>query len=121
MGVSNDIESLQNKLRAFAEERDWKQFHSPKNLAMALVGEIGELIEIFQWLTPDESRKVMDQHESAERVREEIADVFGYILRLADVLEIDLAEALDSKVKKNGRKYPVEKARGNSKKYTELA
>ena len=101
------IADLQRQLREFAAERDWEQFHSPKNLVMALVGEAGELTELFQWLTPDESVGVMDDAASADRVRDEIADVLAYLLRLSDVLGVDLEEALAAKIIKNAAKYPV--------------
>src|SRR5260221_271863 len=87
------IASLQRQLRDFAVERDWEQFHTPKNLVMALAGEVGELTEIFQWLTPDESADVMVEAASAGRVREEMADVLAYLLRLSDVLGVDLEGA----------------------------
>ena len=110
--------SLQRQLRDFAAERDWEQFHSPKNLVMALAGEVGELMEIFQWLTPDESAMVMT--DAAGRVREEMADVLAYLLRLADVLDVDLEAALAEKIVKNALKYPVETARSVATKYTDL-
>jgi dCTP diphosphatase len=115
------ITSLQRELRDFAAERDWDQFHSPKNLVMALAGEVGELTEIFQWLTPDESADVMVQAASAARVREEMADVLAYLLRLADVLGVDLEAALADKIVKNAAKYPVETARSSAAKYTDLS
>jgi NTP pyrophosphatase (non-canonical NTP hydrolase) len=112
------IVSLQRQLRDFAAERDWEQFHSPKNLVMALAGEVGELVEIFQWLTPDESARVMT--DAAGRVREEMADVLAYLLRLADVLDVDLEAALAEKIVKNATKYPVQTARSVATKYTDL-
>jgi len=112
------IVSLQRQLRDFAAERDWEQFHSPKNLVMALAGEVGELMEIFQWLTPDESVRVMT--DAAGKVREEMADVLAYLLRLADVLDVDLEAALAEKMVKNAMKYPVETARSVATKYTDL-
>ena len=112
------IASLQRQLRDFAAERDWEQFHSPKNLVMALAGEVGELTEIFQWLTPDESARVMTA--AAGRVREELADVLAYLLRLADVLDVDLEAALAEKIVKNAVKYPAETARSVATKYTDL-
>jgi NTP pyrophosphatase (non-canonical NTP hydrolase) len=115
------IESLQTDLRQFADDRDWRQFHEPKNLILALVGEVGELAELFQWLTPDQARMSMDDPVKATRVREEIADVFGYVLRLADVLGVDLESALREKMHVNDLKYPVDKSRGNAAKYTELS
>jgi NTP pyrophosphatase (non-canonical NTP hydrolase) len=105
------IADLQRQLREFAAERDWEQFHSPKNLVMALVGEAGELTELFQWLTPDESVRVMDDAASADRVRDEIADVLAYLLRLSDVLGVDLEEALAAKIIKNAAKYPIRSRR----------
>jgi dCTP diphosphatase len=114
------IEDLQAQLRQFASERNWEQFHDPKNLVMALSGEVGELTEIFQWLTPAESTVVMDDPERAAHAKEELADVFGYLLRLADLLDVDLISALDAKIESNNSKYPVEKSRGSARKYTEF-
>jgi len=114
------VTKLQLQLQAFASERDWEQFHTPKNLIMALMGEVGELAEIFQWLTADQAAEVMGDAVKADHVREELADVFGYILRLADVLGVDLEKALLAKITSNDAKYPIEKSRGNAKKYTEL-
>lgn len=114
------IDELQGKLRDFISDRDWERFHTPKNLVMALAGEVGELVAIFQWLDPDESEQAMDDRSRAERVRDEMADVFAYLLRLADVLGVDLEDALHAKMMKNARRYPVETARGNARKYTDL-
>ncbi|MFE5584063.1 nucleotide pyrophosphohydrolase [Kitasatospora sp. NPDC056531] len=101
-------------------ERDWEQFHTPKNLAMALSGEVGELLELFQWLTPEQSSAVMADPGRAQRVREEAADVLAYLLRFSDVLGIDLEQALIEKIAANRAKYPVHLARGRADKYTEL-
>jgi len=101
------IADLQGQLREFAAERDWEQFHSPKNLVMALVGEVGELTELFQWLTPEESARIMDDAGAAAKVRDELADVLAYLLRLSDVLGVDLEEALAAKIIKNAAKYPA--------------
>jgi NTP pyrophosphatase (non-canonical NTP hydrolase) len=114
------IDGLQGKLREFTSERDWERFHTPKNLVMALAGEAGELVAVFQWLSPDESSDAMAEPSHAERVRDEIADVFAYLLRLADVLGIDLEAALAAKMIKNAQKYPVHAARGSGRKYTDL-
>jgi NTP pyrophosphatase (non-canonical NTP hydrolase) len=114
------IPDLQHQLRDFAAERDWEQFHTPKNLVMALAGEVGELIEIFQWLTPDQSANVLSVPAQAIHVREELADVFAYLLRLCDVLGVDLEQALREKITHNALKYPVETARGSAAKYTNL-
>lgn len=114
------MNDLQRELREFAVQRDWQRFHTPKNLVMALTGEVGELVELFQWLTPEESAAVMARPGQAERVREEVADVFAYLLQLADVLDIDLAATLREKVQKNGQRYPVSLAKGRAAKYDQL-
>lgn len=115
-----DLSDLQRRLRTFADERDWNQFHTPKNLAMALTAEAGELLEIFQWLTPEEARDVMRDARTAESVRHELADVLAYLVRLADVLEVDLLSALSDKIEVNEVKYPVELARGRALKHDRL-
>ena len=107
-----DIKEIQDKLAKFAEERDWDQFHSPKNLAMALTSEVGELNELFQWLTEEQSQNV-----DKDEIRQEIADIFIYLLRLSDKLDIDIAEAVREKIEINAKKYPVELAKGNATKY----
>jgi len=112
-----DIQKLQQRLREFAERRDWKQFHSPKNLSMALIVEAGELAEHFQWLTQDESFNLADEKRQA--VGEELADIFVYLVRLADQLGIDLPEAVDRKIALNEAKYPADLVRGSAKKYNE--
>ena len=113
-----ELESLRERLREFAAARDWEQFHSPKNLAMALSAETGELLELFQWLTEDQSRTLApDAHAAAA---DEIADVLLYLIRLSDMLGIDPIAAANRKIVENAAKYPVDKARGNSRKYTEL-
>jgi NTP pyrophosphatase (non-canonical NTP hydrolase) len=114
------LRDLAELLRAFAQARDWEQFHTPKNLVMALAGEAGELTAIFQWLTPDESKDVLADPVRATHVREEMADVLAYLLRLADVLGIDLDAALIEKAAKNAAKYPAETAQGTAAKYTDL-
>ncbi len=111
------ISTLQEKLRAFARERDWEQFHNPKNLAMALTVEASELQEIFQWLTEQQSSNL--DARQREHVKEEMADVLLYLCRLADVLAIDLQEAALNKLKLNAEKYPVDQVRGKSAKYTQ--
>ncbi len=109
--------SLRDALRVFAKDREWDQFHSPKNLAIALSVEAAELLEHFQWRAGNE-----EELDSAtrEKVAEEMADVLLYLIRLADKLDVDLLGAADQKMKANARKYPVEKSRGRSRKYTEL-
>ena len=118
--MSDQIRELQDMLQEFATERDWDQFHNPKNLVMALVSEVGELAEIFQWLSPSDSQSAMSVESTATHVREELADVFGYVIRLADVLGVNLADALGSKIALNADRYPIDSARGNTTKYTEL-
>jgi len=102
-----DTVPLEKALQAFADARDWNQFHSPKNLAMALTGEVGELVEIFQWLTEEESRKVASDPETARAVRDELADVLLYLVRLSSVLGVDMNEAVTHKIQANARKYPA--------------
>ena len=111
-----DVKNLQRVLRDFATERDWEQFHSPKNLAMALSGEVGELTEIFQWMTEAESRVATHKPEQAQAISEELADVLLYLVRLSDVLGIDLDQAAKSKLAINARKYPADQSKGSSKK-----
>ena len=100
-----NIKNIQKQLSDFADERDWNQFHNPKNLAMALSVESSELVEIFQWLTPEQAEAIMDSGES-EHVKEEMADIMIYLLRLADKLDVDLESAVADKIIKNGEKHP---------------
>jgi dCTP diphosphatase len=109
------LHELREAQRTFAAERDWDQFHTPKNLAMALAAEAGELLEPFQWLTPEQSANPDATTRAA--VREEIADVLLYLVRLADTLDIDLAVAAREKLARNAQKYPVGRARGKADKY----
>jgi NTP pyrophosphatase (non-canonical NTP hydrolase) len=109
---------LRDALRQFAAERDWDQFHSPKNLASALAVEAAELLERFQWLTEEQSRRLAP--EELAKVREEMADVLNYLVRLADKLGVDLVAAARDKIRLNAQKYPVEQARGSAKKYSEF-
>ena len=112
-----DITKIQNQLRDFASERDWEQFHNPKNLAMALSVEASELVEIFQWLTPDES-KSPDQKQ-LDPIRSEVADIAMYLIRFCSVLDIDLEEAIKRKIIHNKDKYPISLSKGNAKKYNQ--
>ena len=112
------LEDLRLALRRFAADRDWDQFHSPKNLAMALSVEAAELLEHFQWLSDVESSRLTSEMHA--KVSEELADVLLYLVRLADKLDVDLARAAAEKLKVNAVKYPADKARGSSKKYSEL-
>ena len=111
------IEVLQKELQAFADERDWDQFHSPKNLSMALSVEASELVECFQWLTEEQSKNLSPEQYQA--VIDEMADVQVYLLRLATKLDVNLLEAVEQKMVKNAEKYPADKVKGSSKKYTE--
>lgn len=115
---TTELAGLRDALRAFAEIRDWDQFHSPKNLAAALSVEAAELLEPFLWLTEAQSKSLSS--ETLNAVRNEMADVLLYLVRLADKLDIDLIAAAREKIAHNALKYPVEKSRGSSKKYTEL-
>lgn len=103
---------LRKLMAAFVVERDWQQFHTPKNLAMSLAIEAGELMEHFQWLTPDQSLRVKDDAETVAEIGEEMADVLAYLVALANGLEIDLAAAFERKMGKNRQKYPAEEYRG---------
>ena len=113
----SSFNDLTERLAQFAKERDWEQFHSPKNLAMALIVEAGELVELLQWLSEDESRALSDAQRQA--VSEEAADVLLYLLRLCDQLGIDLEQAAWAKIAKNAAKYPADKVRGSARKYTD--
>ena len=116
-----DLDAVQRFQREFAAARAWEPFHTPKNLAMMLAGEAGELLEIFQWLTPEESARVADTPKGKEAVEHELADLLAGVIRLADVLGIDLPQALWAKLCLNEQKYPVALARGNARKHTELS
>ena len=116
--MSKELSDLRDVLRRFAADRDWDQFHSPKNLASALTVEVAELLEHFQWLTEEQSRQLPP--EVSAKVRDELADVFIYTIRLADKLSVDLLAAAHDKIARNAEKYPIEKARGIATKYTDL-
>jgi dCTP diphosphatase len=112
------MDALIRQIRHFNQERDWGQYHTPKNLAMALVVESGELAEHFQWLTPEQSFALDD--DTRQKVRQEIGDVILYLLNLADKLNIDPIEAAQEKLVQNARKYPADKVKGKAIKYTDL-
>jgi dCTP diphosphatase len=116
--IDDPMNALRERLRAFVEARDWQRFHSPKNLSMALVVEAAELVEHFQWLGEEQSRQL--DAETLAEVEQELADIFVYLVRIADQLEIDLYRAAEKKIVINEHKYPVEKARGRAVKYTKL-
>jgi len=115
-----NIKTIQKQLSDFADERDWDQFHNPKNLAMALSVEASELVEIFQWLTSEQAEEIMDSSQS-DHVKEEVADVMIYLLRLADKLDIDLESIVNDKIVQNGKKYPVNLSKGNADKSTSFS
>jgi dCTP diphosphatase len=115
-----DMKKLQQEMNKFVTDRDWDQFHSVKNLSMALSVECSELVEIFQWMKEEKSNSVSSDPETLGKVKDELADIFFYLMRIVDKTGIDLEEAVLSKIKKNEEKYPVEKSRGTSKKYDEL-
>jgi dCTP diphosphatase len=111
------IEEIKTIVAAFADERDWDKFHSPKNLTMALSVEVAELVEHFQWLTEEQSRDLSDEKRAA--VADEIADIQIYLIRLADKLNLDIFNSVEKKIAKNELKYPADKVRGSAKKYSE--
>jgi NTP pyrophosphatase (non-canonical NTP hydrolase) len=109
--------NLQKQLRVFTHSRDWEQFHTPKNLAVAIAVEVAELLEIFQWLSDAQASQITKSKKDMARIEEEIADVFIYVLRFADVLGVDLERISARKIAKNARKYPIRTAKGNAIKY----
>lgn len=114
------LAELKERVLAFARERDWEQFHAPKNLSMALAAEAGELMEHFLWATSDDSHRVAREKAKRRDIEDELADVIIYALEFANMTGIDVAGAIERKMKANAKKYPVAKARGRSAKYTEL-
>jgi dCTP diphosphatase len=113
-----DLAELSKRLQAFTDDRDWAQFHAPKNLAAALIVEAAELLEHFQWMPEEDSRRLSAEKRAA--VEEEVADVFLYLLQLGSALGIDLVDAAGRKLERNALKYPVQLAKGTSSKYTDL-
>lgn len=114
-----DVTRLADQLEQFATERDWAQFHSPKNLVMALTGEVGELNEIFQWMPEEASREAGRDPQTAKAVQDELADVLLYLVRLSSVLGVDLDAAVQQKLKANALRYPADKVRGSSQKHSQ--
>jgi NTP pyrophosphatase (non-canonical NTP hydrolase) len=114
------ISELKARVLAFARERDWEQFHSPKNLSMALAAESGELMEHFLWATAEQSQAIARSPDRRARIADELADVVIYAIEFANITGLDLSAAIEAKMAANAAKYPVEKARGRSDKYTEL-
>ena len=111
------MEGLIKKLEEFSKDRDWEQFHSPKNLIMALTSEVGELSDIFQWISEEQSKLENINPKDLDKAKEELADVFLYTLRIADKLGINLKEEANKKIEVNGKKYPIKLSKGNSTKY----
>ena len=118
--MTTTLEALQQKVIAFRDERDWEQFHQPKDLALGLQVEAAELAELFLWKTRDECAEALDDKGFRARVEEELADVQIFLLYMAEVTGLSIPEAVMNKLEANGRKYPVEKARGSARKYTEF-
>jgi dCTP diphosphatase len=112
------LEKIRLRLAEFAGERNWDQFHTPKNLSMALAAEAAELLEIFQWLTDEQSRAIVDNEKEMVLVRQEIADVMIYLVRLADKLRVDIEVAVLDKIAENEKKYPIELSKDNATKYS---
>ena len=119
--VTTPLEGLAARLREFVAARDWEQFHTPKNLAMALAGEVGELVAELQWLTPDESAQVMEDADAGARVRSELADVTIYLVSLADSLGVDLVRAAHAKLSESEQRYDPETYRGSARKAPPLS
>ena len=116
--MPTELESIKLRLRSFAKERDWDQFHSPKNFSMALIVECAELVEHFQWLTDEQSKRL--PADTLDEVSLEMADILIYLIRLSDKLDVDLLEAVDRKIGLNAKKYPVDKSKGLAIKYNKL-
>jgi len=115
--MSDSLNELRMRVNTFVEERDWAQFHSPKNLAMAMIVEASEVVEHFQWMTEQESKNL--NAETKEQVGQELSDTFVYLLRIAEVCGVDLIEATNKKIDLNAKKYPIEKCKGSNAKYTD--
>lgn len=114
------VSELKSRLLAFVRERDWEQFHSPKNLSMALAAETGELMEHFLWATPEQSHAIAQEPAKRQKIADELADVVIYAIEFANITGLDISAAIEAKMAANALKYPVEKARGRADKYTEL-
>ena len=115
-----NIKLMQERIAKLAADREWQKFHTPKNLVMALGGEAGELLELFQWLSENEAKNIMNDANKKEQTQDELADIFTYLIRLCDILDVDLEAAFWKKIEKTEKKYPIELAKGNAKKYTDL-
>lgn len=115
---SDSLEGLSRRVRKFAEARDWEQFHSPRNLVLALAGEVGELASLMQWVPDEEMKQWLKDENNRSDLEAELADVFSYLLRLADTIGIDLSRALEAKIALNESRYPIDRSFGSSDKYT---
>ena len=111
-----DLDLIKSKLKKFSKDRDWEKFHNPKNLVMALSVEVSELLEIFQWSNSGGLEEIEDP-KTKKQIEKEIADIFNYLLKIADLLDIDLEKASLEKIEENSKKYPIDKFKGISKKY----
>ena len=118
--MSTNFDDLDGLIKQFSLDREWDQFHTPKNLLIALIAEMGELSEVVLWKSDKDLENYLVSSEGKEKISEEIADVAIYLIRLCQKLNVDLLEIIQSKMDKNNAKYPVDKSKGNSKKYTEL-
>jgi dCTP diphosphatase len=118
--MTGDLEDIGARLRRFAQERDWEQFHTPKNLSLALMGEVGELAAELQWLTEEQIHRKLNDSHLRDRLADEMADVLIYLIRLADVTDVDLISAVRVKIDKNEHRYPPDLAHGRAVKYTQL-
>jgi len=120
MDSETNIQELKEKVKVFCEKRDWDQYHPPKELATALIIEAAELLEHFRWKSEDESKIILEDNKKRKEVEDELADVFYFVLRIAQKYDIDLTKALERKMEENTKKYPVEKFKGSNKKYNEF-
>lgn len=119
MDDKTNLKELKEIVKSFCEERDWDQYHGAKDLAHALIIEVAELLEHFRWKSEEEVKKLLENAEKREHIGDELADIFYFLLRFSQMYDFDLAEILNRKMKKNRKKYPVKRARGSNKKYTE--
>lgn len=117
---SVDLGLLDQKIQKMVEERDWDQFHSIKNLSMALTVETAELLELFQWLTEDQTNQIQNDPKLLKKAEDELADIFIYLLRILKKTNIDIEQAVLAKMKRNEEKYPIDRSKGSAKKYTDL-
>ncbi len=120
MDSDTTIKDLKEIVRAFCEERDWSQFHNPKDLAIGMATESSELLQIFRFKTPEESAALISEDVTGKHIKEELSDILYFVLRFAQMNNIDLSSELESKIKKNAEKYPLDKSTGSNKKYDEL-